>query len=117
MCYVKWNMDPNKIYSQSSHQPNVTSSYGHSQQQQHHQHQQPPSTSSSSGGGVLSGNDIVPKGTSKMTVCSGSGSGNHSGMGGTNNSTGGNFVNVVPISMGQQHQYHHRRKLTPQEYQ
>lgn len=99
-------MDPNKIYSQSSHQPNL-SSYGHPQHQQ-----------TLSGGGVLTGNDIVPKGTNKMTVCSGNGNGNNSsGMGGTNNSTGGNFVNVVPISMGAQHQYHHRRKLTPQEYQ
>lgn len=103
MCFVKWNMDPNKIYSQSSHHPNLASSYGHPQ---HH-------ATTSSGGGVLGGNDVVPKVTNKMTICSGNGS----GMIGNNNTASGNFVNVVPISMGAPHQYHHRRKLTPQEYQ
>uniref|UniRef100_T1GHJ1 Uncharacterized protein n=1 Tax=Megaselia scalaris TaxID=36166 RepID=T1GHJ1_MEGSC len=51
-----------------------------------------------------------------MTVCSGNGHSNSGSLGGTNNPSSGNFVNVVPISMGAQHQYHHRRKLTPQEY-
>ena len=92
-------MDPNKGYchgSSSQLQQNSISSTS-SSSSHHHQQQQQQQQQHGVVGGV--GGELVSKQSNKSQL---------------NNSSTGNYINVVPVPIGVQY---HRRKLTPQDYQ